>query len=427
MWADILAMYALWMMMTYLTNVWKLDLTHAAAIINVFMGVVGILPIGTAFLVDTLLGNFWMLLLSSLSYSMVGFSLSCLLRSFQICLSSFGYRLEYCLLIVRSHGSQGLGFLSMSTPPVLSKATHTCSAYEPECIGNTQKILFYLSLALIAVGLAGHVTSLVPFMAEQTTLGEEEDEIDMEKEFPWLCAGSFAVILVPIIGAISLPYIHPWSVRFGIPAILTLVATLLFLSGSCSYYFVGPQGSSLPTIFRVLLASVSKLRHRCPQDANQLYEIRNADIYSVPHTCGLRCLDKAAIIVPSDLEHPERSRWRLCRVTEVEETKSMIRMIPMWMTFIICGIVISIGNTYFIEQANHMSRKVGHLKVPLPILLLFQDIAKTHFTKYFFAFIGIIGSSGSRKYAAPIGIATSMIFAVLCCITAAKVETRRLD
>lgn len=71
MWADILAMYAMWMMMTYLTNVWKLGFTHAAAIVNFFWGIVLMLPLVIQFLVDTIVGNYWMLVVSSFAYSAV--------------------------------------------------------------------------------------------------------------------------------------------------------------------------------------------------------------------------------------------------------------------------------------------------------------------------------------------------------------------
>ena len=60
-------------MMPYLTTVWNLNITRAAAIVNVFYGVVSIMPIGMAFLVDAFIGDYWMLLLSSLAYSIVSF------------------------------------------------------------------------------------------------------------------------------------------------------------------------------------------------------------------------------------------------------------------------------------------------------------------------------------------------------------------
>lgn len=102
-------------------------------------------------------------------------------------------------------------------------------------------------------------------------------------------------------------------------------------------------------------------------------------------------------------------------------------MIPICLTFIIPGVVSSIGLTYFLEQADHLNRKVGKLSVPLPILLWFYDIAKSQFASIFVTFVNSFGESRNKKYAPAIGIAMSMILAILCCITAGKVETRRLD
>ena len=73
LWTDILAAYAVWVMMTNLTNVWRLNLTHAAAIVNMFTGAATIMPIVMAFHVNSFMGDSWMLLLSSLAYSFVGF------------------------------------------------------------------------------------------------------------------------------------------------------------------------------------------------------------------------------------------------------------------------------------------------------------------------------------------------------------------
>ena len=55
----------------------------------------------------------------------------------------------------------------MSTPPVLSNAAGNCGAYKPDCIGDTQKALFYTALALIAIGMSGHITSLEYFLNQQ--------------------------------------------------------------------------------------------------------------------------------------------------------------------------------------------------------------------------------------------------------------------
>ncbi|XP_042486391.1 protein NRT1/ PTR FAMILY 5.5 isoform X3 [Macadamia integrifolia] len=291
-WADVLAAYALWVMQTYLTNVWKMSITNAAAIVNVFTGVSTLLPLALTFLMDTFFGNFWMLLFSSLSY---------------------------CV---------GMGFLAMSTPPVLSAATGTCNNYDPACIGDTQTVLFYISLVLIAFGMAGHISSLGPFIMDQVPPEAGGNVEAPPNEAPYVCLAIFAMVLVPIIAVFALPYIKPWSIRFGIPAICTLVSTLIFLSGLHSYIYVEPRGSSLTHIFQVYVASTLKIHHHRPRDAAQLYERDDHDDDLVPHTNRFRCLDKAAIILPNQTqEEQERNKWKLCRVTEVEETKITIRII----------------------------------------------------------------------------------------------------
>jgi peptide/histidine transporter 3/4 len=61
--------------MTYLTDVWGLDTTHAAAIVNVCNGVENIMPVGMAFLADAFMGDYCMLLFSSHAYSLVSFQI----------------------------------------------------------------------------------------------------------------------------------------------------------------------------------------------------------------------------------------------------------------------------------------------------------------------------------------------------------------
>lgn len=391
MWADVLALYAIWMTMLYLTNVWKLDFTHAAAIINVFWGVSGLLVLPMQYIIDSFLGNFWMLLLSSFSYS------------------------------------AGLGFLTMSTPPVLAKSFDTCRSYAPECIGEGQKILFYTALALIAVGLSGHILSLGGFMAQQLNEQTFDDMFSFCKFF----LGTWFTVLVAIGAAFAMTYIKEWSVRYGISAICTVVATLLFLSGTCSYTYVGPSGSLLTIVFKVFVATVVKIFRRIPRDIEQLYEkndIGGLRGYILPHSRRLRCFDKAAIVLPNKtLDEQANNQWKLCTVTEVEETKLLLRVIPLSLTFIFCGVVSSIANTYFIEQTNHLKHNIGKLSVPILVLLWFYDQGKSIFAQLYFALANCLGGNGARQYAPPIGIAVSMIFGILGCISAAAVERKRLD
>ncbi|XP_073063012.1 protein NRT1/ PTR FAMILY 5.5 [Primulina eburnea] len=382
LWADILVGYALFAMQNYLTDVWKLDVTHAAGILNIWGGIHRILPLFFLFLVDAFLGNFKMLVISSVAYSV------------------------------------GIGFISMSTPPVLANSTGMCKEYEPQCVGHTQKVLFYIGMALVAVGMSGNLVSVKSFLEEQAEKpGQGNERIDCFR-----ILGFILVALFPVVGAIALPYIKPWSLRFGIPAICTAVAMFMFFSGWCTYTKPCPKGSPLTNVCRVFVASASNISVPLPLDERELYNENDQEPMRFTHTRCLRCLEKAAIRL-SDKSTAEQAnyRWRVCTVAAVEEAKIAIRMIPMWLTFIVIGIISSIANTYFVEQANHLNRKIGKWNVPLPIFLLFFQQAKCIFsylyTKSYTAF---------KKYAPPIGIALAMILSVLCCITSAKIELRRL-
>ncbi|PWA50771.1 proton-dependent oligopeptide transporter family [Artemisia annua] len=99
-WADLLAAFAMYVMMTYLTNVWSLSTTHAAGIINIWNGITPALAIVFAFLVDSFIGDFYMLVFSSIAYSI------------------------------------GLGLLTMSTPPVFGP----CSDYKKQCRQPMQRV-----------------------------------------------------------------------------------------------------------------------------------------------------------------------------------------------------------------------------------------------------------------------------------------------
>ncbi|KAL9152985.1 hypothetical protein ABFS82_10G019000 [Erythranthe guttata] len=387
-WADILAVYAMWLLMAYLTDVWRLEITNASTIVTILWGLFALFPLFQAFIVDSLTSTYGMLFISTASFS------------------------------------AGLGLLTMSTPP-LAQRTGSCSEYKPECIGQPQKALLYTAVPLIAFGLAGNLTCCSTFIAERAnTTGQTNVTW---KNCVWFVYGDLPRLVVTLVAVLGLPYVNPWSLRFGIPAICTLVATLLFFSTLCSYKNSSKaNGSPLTILFRVFVAAFSKLFYRIPTDPKDLFEIQNPQRYSVPHTMSLRCLDKAAIVTPTKtLEEQEKNTWRLCRVTEVEETKKVVRMVPLWTTFILCGVVKAVGYTYFIEQLNHMNPKVGRLKVPLVVIIWLYEQAKLKFAEL--SSVVFITCLGLKKPAAPtFGIAASMILAILCCITAAKVESRRL-
>ncbi|KAJ8445494.1 hypothetical protein Cgig2_031307 [Carnegiea gigantea] len=77
--------------------------------------------------------------------------------------------------------------------------------------------------------------------------------------------------------------------------------------------------------------------------------------------------------------------------------------------------------TYFVDKAKHLNPKVGHLKVPPMIPLWFYQQGKKFFSKFLSRC-----ASAFAAYDYEEGLCLQCFFSVMCCITAASVEPRRL-
>lgn len=68
--------------------------------------------------------------------------------------------------------------------------------------------------------------------------------------------------------------------------------------------------------------------------------------------------------------------WRLCTVKQVEELKSIIRLLPIWATGIIFSAVYSQMGTLFVLQGNTMDLHMGtSFQIPSASLSLFDTIS----------------------------------------------------
>lgn len=98
---------------------------------------------------------------------------------------------------------------------------------------------------------------------------------------------------------------------------------------------------------------------------DKLYEVstQESDIIGarkLTHTPQYRFLDKAAVIDDQNRESTiTQNRWNLCTVTQVEEFKCFIRVLPIWAFTIALSISFAQMSTFFISQATLMDRKIG--------------------------------------------------------------------
>lgn len=96
-------------------------------------------------------------------------------------------------------------------------------------------------------------------------------------------------------------------------------------------------------------------------------------------TCLLcnRFFDKAAVQGESDNLKDSINPWRLCTVTQVEELKSILRLLPVWATGIIFATVYGQMSTLFVLQGQTMNTHVGNssFKIPPASLSIFDTLS----------------------------------------------------
>jgi len=90
-----------------------------------------------------------------------------------------------------------------------------------------------------------------------------------------------------------------------------------------------------------------------------------------------RFFDKAAVLAQSDKVKESTNPWRLCTVTQVEELKSILRILPVWATGIIFSTVYGQMSTLFVLQGQTMDTRVGNstFKIPPASLSIFDTLS----------------------------------------------------
>ena len=95
----------------------------------------------------------------------------------------------------------------------------------------------------------------------------------------------------------------------------------------------------------------------------------------------VRCLDKAAILDGfAGASENKNNPWIVSTMTQVEEVKMVLKLIPIWSTCILFWTVYSQMTTFTIEQATFMNRKIGSFDIPAGSFSTFLFITILLFT-----------------------------------------------
>ncbi|XVF54690.1 hypothetical protein PTKIN_Ptkin05aG0201200 [Pterospermum kingtungense] len=329
----------------------RLNQGNVAASNNVtnWSGTCNITPLIGAFLADAYLGRYW---------TIVGFSLIYVF---------------------------GMTLLTLSS---------TVPGLKPSCNGADcnptptarESALFFVSLYMIALGSGAAKPCVSSFGADQF---DETDDIERKRKssfFNWLY---FAINIGILVASSVIVWIQMnigWGWGFGISAIALAISVASFFYGTPTYRFQKPAGSPLTRICQVIVSSFRKLNVDVPTDKSLLYETADEECKiqgrrKLKHTDKLKFFDKAAVKTENDYVKGSINPWRLCTVTQVEELKSVIRLLPVWASGIVFATVFTQMNTMFVLQGNTMEQHVGpHFKIPSTSIFFFNALSVSFWT-----------------------------------------------
>ncbi|VAH72050.1 unnamed protein product [Triticum turgidum subsp. durum] len=271
----------------------------------------------------------------------------------------------------------GLGLLTVAASVKALVPTCTAKGVCDPTAGQTAAV--FVGLYLVALGTGGIKPCVSSFGADQFDENDDGERRSKSSFFNWFYLSINIGALVASSVMVYVQEHYGWAWGFGIPAVVMAIAVGSFFVGTPLYRHQRPGGSPLTRIAQVLVAATCKLS--VPVDGSALYETMDKESgimgsRKLEHTEQFRFLDKAAVETPEDRTENGPSPWRLCTVTQVEELKSVVRLLPIWASGIVFAAVYGQMSTMFVFQGNTLDKRMGaHFSIPSASLSIFDTIS----------------------------------------------------
>ncbi|KAJ1292924.1 hypothetical protein BS78_01G027900 [Paspalum vaginatum] len=373
-------------LMIYLTKVLQEEMKVAAKNVNYWMSVTTLMPLLGGFVADGYLGRFSTVVFSAVVYL--------------------------------------LGLMVLATAQLAPNL-------RPDRSLRLHETLFFVGIYLVSVGTGGHKPALESFGADQFDESHALERVQKMSFFNWwncaLCSGV-------LLGVTVIVYTQErvgWGAASVVLAAVMAASLVVFLAGWRFYRYRVPEGSPLTPLLQVVVAAVRKRRLDMPADAAQLYEVRPQNIKKrlLCHTDQLRFLDRAAI-VEHGVGEAASGPWRLATVTQVEETKLVLTMVPIWVATLPFGMAAAQVSTFFIKQGSVMDRRLGpHFVLPPASIFALSAIGMIAtvavYDKVLVPYLRR-ATGGERGISILKRMGIGMGFAIVALAVAAVVERRRL-
>ncbi|GAB2293522.1 hypothetical protein Dimus_027729 [Dionaea muscipula] len=234
----------------------------------------------------------------------------------------------------------------------------------------TQFGMLVLALALMSIGAGGVRPCSQAFGADQVDRRDDpKNERILETFFNWYYATACLSVVIALTVIVYIQDHLGWRVGFGVPAILMFLSALSFFLAFPFYILLKPTKSLFTSFAQVVVAAFRNRQLALPPSSTttsssshvvEYYYHHKKDSTIITPSNKLRFLNKACVV--QDPEHElglngsAKYPWRLCSVEQVEELKSLIRVIPIWSTGIMMSINTSQNFSFPVLQAKSMDR-----------------------------------------------------------------------
>ncbi|KAF8725408.1 hypothetical protein HU200_019927 [Digitaria exilis] len=170
-----------------------------------------------------------------------------------------------------------------------------------------------------------------------------------------------------------------WGLGFALAALMVLVGTAVVAVGLPFYRHREPTGSPVTRILQVFVAAFRKRKLPLPENLVEVSDGAGTSVEFIERTSGFRFLDKAAV------DDGDRRRWSLCTVTQVEEAKIILRMLPVLMSSILAYVPFSLLLSFTVQQGGAMDTHLSAMSIPpgslFVVPILFQMLILTAYDR----------------------------------------------
>ncbi|KAM7276798.1 hypothetical protein ACFE04_018664 [Oxalis oulophora] len=332
----------------------------------------------------------------------------------------------------------GLVSLSVSTYAFLLNP-NGCGDEETPCEKHStfQVAFFYISIYLVALGNGGYQPNIATFGADQF---DEDNPNESLSKIAFFSYFYLALNLGSLFSNTIIGYFEDkgiWVLGFWSSAGSAALGLVLFLFGIPRYRHFKPGGNPLSRFSQVVVAAARKWERgdKLVVDEDDLFEIDgkgNSSGRKIQHTDGFRFLDRAALVTPKDFSENQESHnpWRLCTITQVEEVKCIIRLLPIWLCTILYSVVFTQMASLFVEQGAAMNRKIADFDIPPASMSSFDILSVAAFIfiyrRVLDPLVRRLKGSKSKSLTELERMGVGLVIAVLAMICAGTVELFRL-